>query len=91
MIQESSVDDVVVITRGEEMSRLINADELRKMAEEPTIYDINVTDVLSLIDDCPTAYDVEAVVRELEKQCDANAGGLYKEQIIEMVRGGRNE
>lgn len=41
------------------------------------------------IDSQPTAYDVKAVVRELEKQCDANAGGLYKEQIIEIVRGGR--
>ena len=48
------------------MGRLIDVDELHKMVKEPTIYDINVTDVLSLIDDCPTAYSVEAVVRELE-------------------------
>ena len=84
------------------MGRLIDVDELHKMAKEPTIYDINVTDVLSLIDDCPTAYSVEAVVKELEERSngffvdDEELGEMFVKTmplplVIEIVRGGRNE
>ena len=83
--------------------RLIDADELRRMTQEPTMYDINVSDVLSLIDDCPTAYDVEAVVQRLEwlknddYECEENGcQGEFciqctLDKAIEIVRGGRNE
>ena len=79
--------------------RLIDADELRRMTQEPTMYDINVSDVLSLIDDCPTAYDVEAVVRELGKyeQLYFLNDGTYTIAIPSYLaedivkRGGRDE
>ena len=75
--------------------RLIDADELQRMTQDPTMYAINVSDTLSLIDDCPTAYDVDAVVKELEKLRDADVDECTEYCFIKAIdvvkRGGRNE
>ena len=81
------------------MSRLIDADDLIKQLEEG-VWNSAVEEVKNQ----PTAYDVEAVVRELEKEYEATidlykrtadpyfSGGAYKLDVaIEIVRGGRNE
>ena len=48
-------------------------------------------EVDEIVDRMPTAYDVEAVVRELQKSTDGFAR-VYIEDAIEIVkRGGRNE
>jgi hypothetical protein len=85
------------------MSRLIDADKgieeykeiRRKLIEKGADLfgdEIDGLDyIIRQLELQPTAYSVEAVIRELGKQCDANAGGLYKEQIIEIVRGGWND
>lgn len=92
------------------MSRLIDADLLK---EHISSYAGMFTDegfmvrleaVLCGIDFQPTAYDVEAVVRELEKEYEATidlyhrtadvyfSGKAYGlDIVIEIVRGGRDE
>lgn len=79
--------------------RLIDADDLIKQLEEG-VWNSAVEEVKNQ----PTAYDVEAVVRELEKEYEATidlyhrtadayySGKDYGLDIaIEIVRGGRNE
>lgn len=79
--------------------RLIDADDLIKQLEEG-VWNSAVEEVKNQ----PTAYDVEAVVRELEKEYEATIdlyhrtadayffGKAYGLDIaIEIVRGGRNE
>jgi hypothetical protein len=84
------------------MSRLIYADEAKEL-----IAGIDSC-FAEFVDNIPTAYDVEAVVRELEEKrviaflTLANSGnealdkaweyvGTYLDEVIEIVRGGRNE
>lgn len=79
--------------------RLIDADDLIKQLEEG-VWNSAVEEVKNQ----PTAYDVEAVVRELEelkkrpgKNCplgcssDTPCYECMVRQAIEIVRGGRNE
>ena len=72
--------------------RLIDADEAKKL-----IFSIDSC-FAEFVDNIPTAYDVEAVVRELEK----NKRGFFildgvtvrtipLDKAIRIVRGGRNE
>ena len=62
-----------------------------------TIVYKTLEEVCKLIGDRPTAYDVEAVVRELEEVFKRYYGkAVWKNQyltqkVIEIVRGGRNE
>ena len=83
------------------MSRLIDADKIKP----EDFYDcVNTEECMAVINEQPTAYDVEAVVRELEdvltaheKQYDkyhdyfslGAIGGI--KTAIKIVRGGRNE
>lgn len=85
------------------MSRLIDADRLKIMFQ--FFYDEKLRNLLfEAVDNQPIAYDVEAVVRELEKEYEATidlyhrtadvyfSGKAYGLDIaIEIVRGGRND
>ena len=71
----------------------------RKEAIDALYGSIFCADAIPIIEYLPTAYDVEAVVRELEYGPELIVGdaifkGTYlkKSQVIEIVkRGGRNE
>lgn len=81
--------------------RLIDADKIKP----EDFYDrVNMDECMEVINEQPTAYDVDAVVRELEKEYEATidlyhrtADAYYSGQAygldiaIEIVRGGRNE
>ena len=71
------------------MARLIDADEAKKL-----IFGIDSC-FAEFVDNIPTAYDVDAVVRELEEGYESNVGKLKMISVdkpIEVVkRGGRNE
>lgn len=53
------------------MERLISADALKETLKNPPVYcslsGITIDDVLTIIDEQPTAYDVEKVVEELDE------------------------
>ena len=85
--------------------RLIDADELKKMFPDngEGSWAYNAT-AKAYIDAQPTAYDPEAVVKELEKASFDNTDWGYSahpelrsyyvmrtKDAIEIVRGGRNE
>ena len=88
------------------MSRLIDIEDIAICGwymedDEGEVY-IKLSDVEKCIDKAPTAYDVEAVVRELEEKSngffadDEEFGEMFVKTIplplaIEIVRGGRNE
>lgn len=84
--------------------RLIDADELEKVMTEDWFLEILATqdsksaikkDIVNCIDSVPLAFDVEAVIAELEKQSytttDTVCGGRFKairlSSAIEIVRG----
>ena len=86
------------------MSRLIDADRMKYVLDKNFGGTGGAVVLANLIDMQPTAYDVEAVVRELEdvltaheKQSDkyhdyfslGAIGGI--KTAIKIVRGGRNE
>jgi hypothetical protein len=76
--------------------RLIDADKINPMRCPQSIEEMR-----EWIDSQPTAYDVEAVVRELEEKADyltTEIDSMFVElkfielnEAIEIVRGGRNE
>ena len=77
------------------MSRLIDADELLK---DPYFMDETIPErmmFIEAVEDSPTAYDVDAVVREFEEGYESNVGKLKMisvDKAIEVVkRGGRND
>lgn len=53
------------------MSRLIRDDELKKWFEPYKGLDVPCAEVCRRIDNMPTAYNVEAVVKELEELRDS--------------------
>lgn len=57
------------------MSRLIDADALKKIIDEREKW------ILELIDEQPTAYDVDAVVAELKDNCDIYSVKYYQENV----------
>lgn len=63
--------------------RLIDANELKKCIEESTW-----NDILELVDEQPTAYDVEKVVEELDKYPHGFLGVDEMEDIKDIVRKG---
>lgn len=68
------------------MSRLIDADELKRKAvllagENDPVYAVPESE----IDDQPTAYDVEAVVAELEKEYDWNADCFHGTEGLDYL------
>ena len=79
--------------------RLIDADRLRELYEDCEGLKVSCELVLQNIDDQPTAYDVEAVVRELEEKSmmyslnDRDCiFAIPLNDAIEIVkRGGRND
>ena len=48
----------------------------------------NCMDLVLQTVEAQSQHTLEMMIKELEKECDANAGGLYKEQIIEIVKRG---
>lgn len=83
------------------MSRLIDADDFMEWIDaghlrHPSELVYSEIDVVNLIAHQPTAYDVEAVVRELEEQRNGEFTDEYTKfcfgKAIEIVkRGGRDE
>lgn len=66
--------------------RLIDADKI----EPEDFYDcVDFYECMEVINEQPTAYDVEAVVRELGKISNG-CGEIPLEDAIEIVKGGRN-
>ena len=82
------------------MARLIDADLLKETIKNPPIHcslgGITIEDVLTMIDEQPTAYDVEKVVEELEEATqyvkhngiETYVRALHPIQAIEIVRKG---
>ena len=85
------------------MGRLIDADALIEKLEEKMFNSqsmcpvIKITDVMSLIDEQPTAYDPEAVVAELDKSSFLMEprkkghyadNGVFLDEAIKIVRKG---
>lgn len=83
--------------------RLIDADALKKNLESVTLSNgtlLNTNTVLLLLDKYPTAYDVDKVVEQLEKEKNPNYredGSLMGEReaieidkAIEIVKAGGN-
>ena len=78
------------------MSRLIDADELVKLLKANTMSNgtlINTNTMLAIVEKMPTAYDVEKVVVELEKEsyqeyCDSQRIVDLKDAIDMVKRGG---
>lgn len=81
--------------------RLIDVDELKKWFEPYKGLDVPCAEVCQRIDSMPTAYDIEAVVKELEQEkfvsylkddVAAMEHNLTLNKAIAIVkRGGRNE
>lgn len=70
--------------------RLIDADRMKVVLDKNFGHTSGAIVLANLIDMQPTAYDVEAVVRELGKISNG-CGEIPLEEAIEIVRGGRNE
>ena len=86
------------------MARLIDADALKKDLKSVTLSNgtlVNTNAVLYLLEEYPTAYDVENVVEQLEdrkslmmetlkiSEADIDRGRIYgMEKAIEIVKGG---
>ena len=76
--------------------RLIDADNFRRFAHEQLEGNktYSIDEILEMIDEQPTAYDVEKVVAELEDDLpfiEADDGGgtfIHKASAIEIVRKG---
>ena len=84
--------------------RLIDADTLKKDLKSVTLSNgtlVNTNAVLYLLEEYPTAYDVEKVVEQLEdrkslmmetlkiSEADIDRGRIYgMEKAIEIVKGG---
>lgn len=76
--------------------RMIDANKFRRFAHEQLENDklYSADDILEMIDEQPTAYEVDAVVKELEDEIAENPeaslgeyrAGLYR--AIEIVRKG---
>lgn len=76
--------------------RLIDADNFRRFAHEQLVGNktYSIDEILEMIDEQPTTYDVEKVVAELEDDLpfiEADDGGgtfIHKASAIEIVRKG---
>lgn len=80
------------------MARLINADALKKALRdcqiESLIAHTEKKNVFDIIDEQPTAYDVDAVIKELEEyrnMVTIQARGFVKTAINIVKDGGKNE
>lgn len=79
------------------MMRLIDADALKKNLKSVTLSNgtlLNTNTVLLLLDKYPTAYDVDKVVEQLEKEsyqefCDSERIVIMAD-AIEIVKAGGN-
>lgn len=77
--------------------RLIDADALYEKLQNNSSYDLDFFDaeLRQIIEGAPTAYDVDAVVKELEKATVSSMGGVSFNknvmEVIEIVRKGGAE
>ena len=73
------------------MGRLIDADELEEKLRKHQRGIMALAIALSLVDEAPTAYDVEAVVKQIE-DASVELYGFAKvvglDKVIELVRNG---
>lgn len=70
--------------------RLIDADEAKRFVEENP-NNLFIKGFFGVIDEIPTAYDLENVILELNKQCFPNEFGdfvLNADEVIEKVKSG---
>lgn len=73
--------------------RLIDADEAKRFVEENP-NNLFVKGFFGVIDEIPTAYDLENVILELNKQSFPNSFGdflLNSDEVIEIVKSGGAE
>ena len=79
--------------KGEDMGRLIDADALiaymeEKADETKQLDNIIVAVVCSAVSEQPTAYDVEKVVAELEKESKTMLPVIPTSKAIDIVKRG---
>ena len=78
------------------MGRLIDADELEEKLRKHQRGIMALAIALSLVDEAPTAYDVEDVVKRIKEfaECDTECREFYGcrdcayKEIIEIIRNG---
>lgn len=83
------------------MGRLIDADELEEKLRKHQRGIMALAIALSLVDEAPTAYDVEAVVKDIQEigtrfcvsvhcndECECCDHGSMMKAIIDIVRNG---